>query len=65
VAGHADERLPGAGWRGEDDVVAGQEFEDCLFLGGVELQPDAQAVVDERIDQRVGVRSGGREVIEK
>jgi hypothetical protein len=46
-------------------VVARKEFENGLFLGGVELEPDRGAVVDEGIDEFVWFGPRGRQMVEK
>jgi hypothetical protein len=46
-------------------VVARQEFEDGLFLGWVEFEPNRGAVVDKGIDEFVWFSARGRKMVEK
>jgi hypothetical protein len=60
-----DERLAGSGRRVQDDVPAVEQLEDRFFLGRVERQAHAGAVLEEAVEQHVagGVpRDVGEEV---
>ena len=54
VGGDRDHRLPGAGRRGEDDVVAAEQLDRGLLLVGVEAQALPLGPFDERVVDRVG-----------
>jgi hypothetical protein len=56
LEGEGDERFPGAGGGVEDDVVAGEEFEDGFFLVIVWLGVGGGEVVEEGVEDVV--RSG-------
>ena len=58
VGGHGDERLPGAGRRGEDDVRPSGEGEDGLLLGGVEREAALTGPVEEDVEGTVRARGG-------
>ena len=65
MAGHSDERFSRPGRGGQDDVIAGEEFEDGLFLGRIQLEADFARIVEERVDDRVWVRAVARKMVEK
>ena len=62
------QRLPGAGRRVEDDVLALEQLEDRLLLGRIEVEPLAGDVVEEAAEQLVavgiGVVRGGKDGVE-
>jgi hypothetical protein len=65
MQGGGDERLPRAGRRVQDDVLALEELEDGLFLCRVEREALAGDVVQEAPEQLVARRlAGGQEVVE-
>ncbi len=53
LEGEGDQRFPGAGGGVEDDVVAGEEFEDRLFLVVVGLGIGGGEVVEESVEDVV------------
>ena len=53
LKGEGDERFPGAGGGVEDDVVAGEEFEDGFFLVVVGLGAGGGEVVEEGVEDVV------------
>ena len=57
LEGECDQRFPGAGGGVEDDVVAGEEFEDGFFLVIVGLGTGGGEVVEESVEDvvRAGV----------
>ncbi len=46
-------------------MIAGQQLEDGLFLGRVQLEADFARIVEERVDDRVWVRAVARKMVEK
>ena len=59
VEGGGDEGFAGAGGGVEDDVVAGEEFEDRLFLLGVEFESARGGDREEAVHHGVGRRRAG------
>ncbi len=59
LEGEGDQRFPGAGGGVEDDVVAGEEFEDRFFLVVVGLGVGGGEVVEKGVEDVVrGCRPG-------
>jgi hypothetical protein len=55
---HGDQRLARAGRRVEDDVLAGEDLEDRLLLGRVELEPGLGHPVEEDLEDLVAGGGG-------
>ena len=55
VEGRGDQGLPRARGRVQDDVPAGEQLEDGLLLRRVEAEPEVARVVEEALEEDVGV----------